>query len=160
MNVFSISEIVDLGIEKEKKRRDFYAAVSEYFKDKDMKELFIKLKNWEEEHIKKFSEMRDAIKEPKETDSYEGEMDAYMQALVDDRLYSQVAPISFKNNVKTPMDAISYGIGFEKDAILFFNEIVKYTADSRKEIVKKLIEEEKKHIVYLASLRQKLQEGA
>ena len=156
MNVFTISEIVDLGIEKEKKRRDFYAAVSEYFKDKDMKDLFIKLKNWEEEHIKKFSEMRGAIKEPKETDSYEGEMDAYMQALVDDKLYSQVAPGNFRDNVKTPMDAISYGIGFEKDAVLFFNEIVKYTVDTRKEIVEKLIDEEKKHIIYLALLRRKL----
>ena len=156
MNVFSISEIVDMGIEKEKKRRDFYAMVSEYFKDKDMKELFLKLKNWEEEHIKKFSEMRDSIKELKETETYEGEMNAYMRAIVDDKLYSQVLPDSFSKNNKTPMDAISYGIGFEKDAILFFNELVKYTADSRKEIVAKLVDEEKKHIVYLALLRQKI----
>ena len=83
-------------------------------------------------------------------------MGAYMQALVDDKLYSRILPANFSKNVKTPMDAISYGIGFEKDAILFFNELVKYTADSRKEIVGKLIDEEKKHIVYLALLRQKL----
>ncbi len=156
MNVFSISEIVDMGIEKEKKRRDFYAMVSEYFKDKDMKELFLKLKNWEEEHIKKFSEIRDSMKELKETETYEGEIGAYMRALVDDKLYSHVLPASFSKNIKTPMDAISYGIGFEKDAILFFNEMVRYTVDSRKEIVKKLVDEEKKHIVYLALLRQKL----
>ena len=156
MNVFNISEIVEMGIEKEKKRRDFYAMVAEYFKDKDMKELFLKLKNWEDEHIKKFSEIRESIKEPKETEAYEGEMGAYMQALVDDKLYSRILPANFSKNVKTPMDAISYGIGFEKDAILFFNELVKYTADSRKEIVGKLIDEEKKHIVYLALLRRKL----
>ena len=156
MNVFSISEIVDMGIEKEKKRRDFYAMVSEYFKDKNMKELFLKLKNWEEEHIKKFSEIRDSIKEPKETETYEGEMSAYMRALVDDKLYSHVLPASFSKNIKTPMDAISYSIGFEKDAILFFNEMVRYAVDSRKEMVKKLVDEEKKHIVYLALLRQKI----
>ena len=156
MNVFNISEIVDMGIEKEKKRRDFYAMVSEYFTDKDMQELFLKLKNWEEEHIKKFSEIRDSIKEPKETEAYEGEMGAYMQALVDDKLYSHVLPANFRKNVKTPLDAISYGISFEKDAILFFNEMVSYTVDSRKEIVKRLIDEEKKHIVYLALLRQKI----
>jgi len=156
MNVFSISEIVDMGIEKEKKRRDFYAAVSEYFKEKDIKDLFLKLKNWEDEHIKKFSEIRDSIKEPKETETYEGEMDAYMRALVDDKLYSLVLPASFSKNIKTPIDAISYSIGFEKDAILFFNEMVRYTVDSRKEIVKKLVDEEKQHIVYLALLRQKI----
>lgn len=156
MNAFSISEIVEMGIEKEKKRRDFYAAVAEYFKDKDIKELFLKLKNWEDEHIKKFSEIRDSIEEPKETETYEGEMGAYMQALVDDKLYSHVLPSSFSKNIKTPMDAISYGIGFEKDAILFFNEMVKYTADSRKDIVKKLVDEEKQHIAYLARLKERI----
>lgn len=156
MNVFGISEIVDMGIEKEKKRRDFYAMVSEYFKEKDMKDLFSKLKNWEEEHIKKFSEIRDSVKELKETETYEGEASAYMRALVDDKLYNHVLPDSFSKNIKTPMDAISYSIGFEKDAILFFNEMVRYMVDSRKEIVKKLVDEEKKHIVYLAFLRQKI----
>jgi len=156
MNTFSISEIVEMGIEKEKKRRDFYAMVSESFKEKDMKDLFSKLKNWEEEHIKKFSEIRDSIKELKETETYEGELSAYMRALVDDKLYSRVLPANFSKNVKSPLDAISYGIDFEKDAILFFNEIVRYTVDSRKDIVQKLVDEEKQHIVYLALLRQKV----
>ena len=156
MNVFSISEIVEMGIEKEKKRKDFYAMISEYFKDKDMKDLFLKLKNWEEEHIKKFSEIRDSMKEPKETEMYEGEMSAYMRALVDDKLYNDVSPSKFSSNVKTPLDAISYGIAFEKDSIIFFNEIINYTVDARKEVIKKLIEEEKQHIVYLALLKEKV----
>ncbi|MDO8602407.1 MAG: ferritin family protein [Candidatus Omnitrophota bacterium] len=156
MNTFSVSEIVEMGIEKEKKRRDFYSAVAGYFKDKDVKELFSKLKNWEDEHIKKFSEIRDSIKEPKEAETYEGEMGAYMQALVDDKLYSHVNPADFSKNIKTPMDAISYGISFEKDAILFFEEMVRYTADSRKDIVRKLVDEEKRHIAYLAGLREKI----
>ena len=156
MNTFSISEIVDMGIEKEKKRRDFYAQVSEYFKDKAMKGLFLKLKDWEEEHIKKFSGIRDSIKEFKETETYEGELSAYMRALVDDKLYDNVLPANFSKNIKNPVDAISYGIGFEKDAILFFSELMDYTADSRKDILKVLIEEEKKHIVYLALLRREI----
>jgi rubrerythrin len=56
--------------------------------------------------------------------------------------------------LKTPLDAISYGIGFEKDAIIFFNEIANYTVDARRDVIKKLIEEEKQHIVYLAALRE------
>jgi rubrerythrin len=154
MNIFNMSEIVDLGIEKEKKRRDFYGLVAERFSDKNMKELFTKLRDWEDAHIKKFTEIRGSIKDIRETENYEGELNSYMQALLDDKLYNDVSPARFSANVKTPLDAISYGIGFEKDAIIFFNEIMDYTVDARKEVIKKLIEEEKQHIVYLADLRK------
>jgi rubrerythrin len=149
-----MSEIVDLGIEKEKKRRDFYGLVAERFSDKNMKELFTKLRDWEDAHIKKFTEIRGSIKNIRETENYEGELNSYMQALLDDKLYKDVSPAKFSANVKTPLDAISYGIGFEKDAIIFFNEIVNYAVDARKDVIKKLIEEEKQHIVYLAALRE------
>ena len=154
MNIFNMSEIVDLGIEKEKKRRDFYGLVAERFSDKNMKELFTKLRDWEDAHIKKFTEIRGSIKDIRETENYEGELNSYMQALLDDKLYDDVSPAKFSVNVKTPLDAISYGIGFEKDAIIFFNEIMDYTVDARKDVIKKLIEEEKQHIVYLSALRK------
>lgn len=156
MNIFNMSEIVDLGIEKEKKRRDFYGLVAEKFSDKNMKELFAKLRDWEDAHIKKFTEIRASIKDIRETENYEGELNSYMQALLDDKLYHDVSPAKFSANVKTPMDAILYGIGFEKDAIIFFNEIMGYTVDARKDVIKKLIEEEKQHIVYLVRLKEKM----
>jgi len=156
MNIFNISEIADLGIEKEKKRRDFYGLCAEKFNDRNMKKLFTKLRGWEETHIKKFTEMRASIKELRETENYEGELNSYMQALLDDKLYNDVSPDKFSSNVKTPLDAISYGIAFEKDSIIFFNEIINYTVDTRKEVIKKLIEEEKQHIVYLALLKEKV----
>jgi rubrerythrin len=54
-NVFNAAEIIDMGIEKEKKRRDFYALVAESFSDEEIKGLFTKLRDWEETHIEKFS---------------------------------------------------------------------------------------------------------
>jgi len=156
MNIFSISEIVDLGIEKEKKRKDFYGLCAEKFNDKSVKELFIKLRDWEDEHIRKFTEIRASVKELRETENYEGELNSYMQALLDDKLYNDVSPGKFSANVKAPLDAILYGIGFEKDAIIFFNEIMDYTVDARKGIIKELIEEEKQHIVYLSLLKERL----
>ena len=156
MNIFNISEIVELGIEKEKKRRDFYSLCAEKLDNKSVKELFTKLRDWEETHVKKFKAIRDFIKESRETEAYEGELNSYMQALLDDKLYNDVSPAKFSSNVKAPSDAISYGIGFEKDSIIFFNEIINYTVDSRKEVINKLIEEEKQNIVYLVLLKKSL----
>ena len=154
-NVFNIAEVIDMGIEKEKKRRDFYGRASESFKEDDLKKLFARLRDWEDEHIKKFAAIRDTVNIDESQESYKGELAEYMKALVDDILYKQVSAIEFSKNVKGPKSAIQYGIGFEKDAILFFNELLRYMEPLHTEKVRILIDEEKKHIVYLAELRRK-----
>ncbi|MFH1854036.1 MAG: ferritin family protein [Candidatus Omnitrophota bacterium] len=155
-NLFNAAEIMDMGIEKEKKRRDFYGLTAEKFSDKAMKDLFAKLRDWEETHIKKFTGIKSGIKEQEATDSYPGELSEYIKALVDDKLYKEVSPASFSKNVKTPLSAIQYGIGFEKDAILFFMEMLPFMG-ANKGAVQKLIDEEKQHIVYLTELKRKLE---
>jgi rubrerythrin len=157
MDIFNAAEVVDMGIEKEKKRRDFYGLVADTFLDPEMKNLFNKLKNWEETHIKKFSEIRANLKQQEPAESYPGELEAYMEALLDDKLYKEVTPSEFSKNVTSKLNAIMYGISFEKDAILFFNELLPYISVSNKAVVQELINEEKQHIVYLAGLKKKLQ---
>lgn len=155
-NIFNAAEVIDLGIAKEKKRRDFYALVAESFKEKAMKDLFTRLRDWEEEHIEKFGKIRDTVEESEVVESYQGELGAYMKALVDDMLYKQVTPAQFSKNVKTPLEAIAYGLSFEKDAILFFHELLRYMTPHHQEKIVELINEEKKHIIYLTELKRKL----
>ncbi len=156
MSILKSVEIVDLGIEKEKKRRDFYALAAEKFKGEELKKLFARLRDWEETHIKKFREIREGINDYETRESYPGEMEAYMKALVDDLLYNKVSPAEFEKNIKNPADAIQYGISFEKDAILFFRELLPYMNSSHRGIVEQLIEEEKQHIVYLSQLKGRI----
>ena len=152
-NIFNAAEIIDMGIEKEKKRRDFYGRVAKEFKEEDLKKLFGSLRDWEEEHVKKFTEIRDNIAGEEIAESYQGEFTAYIRSLVDDKLYDQVSASSFAKNVRTPLDAIQWGISFEKDAILFFNELTEYMPSHNKDKVQLLVNEEKKHIIYLSELR-------
>ena len=152
---FNAVEIIDMGIEKEKKRRDFYGMVAKSFRAKDMKKLFTDLRDWEETHIMKFTDIRNSIEEPEIIESYQGEFQAYVRAAVDDMLYRQVSAKWFSKNIKTELAAIQYGIGFEKDAILFFNELLQYMTQHHREKVQELIDEEKKHLVYLTELKRK-----
>lgn len=154
-NIFNAAEVIDMGILKEKKRRDFYGLAASRFKAKDMKDLFTRLKAWEEEHIQKFTAIRESVEDMEIEESYQGEFEAYMRAMVDDKLYKQVSPKLFSGNVKTPLAAIRYGIGFEKDAILFFSELLQYMTAYHKEKIEELIGEEKKHLIYLAELKRK-----
>jgi rubrerythrin len=154
-NVFNAAEIIDMGIEKEKMRRDFYGRVAKEFKENDLKKLFGDLHDWEDEHIKIFTGIRDSVADEEIAESYQGEFTAYIRSLVDDKLYSQVTASSFAKNIKTPLDAIQWGIAFEKDAILFFGELIDYMPSHNKDKVRLLVNEEKKHIIYLSELRAK-----
>ncbi|UCF04988.1 MAG: ferritin family protein [bacterium] len=151
------AEIVEIGIEKEKKRRDFYALAADRFKDnEELADLFGRLRDWEETHIKRFEEIRDMVSKAQYTESYAGETEAYMQALVQSDLYSDITPDRFANIVKTPADALDMGIRFEKDAILFFNGMSRFVDDKVKEITGKLIEEEQQHMLYLFNLKKEM----
>jgi rubrerythrin len=154
-NVLSIEDVVDLGIQKEKARRDFYARVAEHFKEAEMKQLFSKLRDWEAVHVERFSKIKSSLGALPKTESYPGEMEAYMMSLVDDRFYSEVSPGQFADTIKTPVDAINYGIMFEKDAILFFIEMAKYAQSDQKDVIMELMEEERTHVIYLIKLKKK-----
>ncbi|MBP7216250.1 MAG: ferritin family protein [Candidatus Omnitrophica bacterium] len=155
MNILHIAEIVDSGIEKEKKRRDFYALAAQKFNHQELKALFLQLAQWEETHITKFSAIRASLQDDTAAESYPGELTEYMQSLVSDKLYQDVTPASFAQKVASVKDALIYGISFEKDAILFFSELLNYTADPQKKVIQQLIDEEKQHIVFLALLLEK-----
>jgi rubrerythrin len=154
-NILQPAEIVEIGIEKEKKRRDFYALAAERFKgEKELGELFARLRDWEVEHIRRFEEIRDSVKKAQYTESYPGETESYMDALVDSDLYTKVTPEKFAEIVKTPLDALDRGIGFEKDAILFFSQLARFIDPASKEIVDRLIKEEQQHMLYLFTMKK------
>jgi len=152
-NVFNAAEVIDMGIAKERKRRDFYTLVAKKFKDKEMRELFTELKGWEEEHIQKFTDIRNSVEESEVIESYQGEFEAYIKSLVDDMLYKQVSTANFAKYVRNPLAAIRYGMGFERDAILFFSELLRHMTPKHQEKIAELINEEKKHLMYLARIK-------
>lgn len=154
-NVFSAVEVMDMGIEKERKRRDFYGFAAAKFHNKEMKDLFSRLRDWEETHIKRFGEIRDSLRETEITESYQGEFVSYIKAAVDDMLYKQVTAGWFVKNVKDELTAIDYGMGFEKDAILFFSELSKYMEPQHREKIEEMVGEEKKHLIFLSAIRKK-----
>jgi rubrerythrin len=154
-NILQPAEIVEIGIEKEKKRRDFYALAAERFKgEKELADLFVRLRDWEVEHIRKFESIRDGVKKAQYTESYPGETEAYMDAVVDSDLYAKITPERFGEIVKTPVDALEAGIGFEKDAILFFSQLSRFIDPASAEVVDRLIKEEQQHMLYLFTMKR------
>ena len=154
-NVLKVADVIDLGIEKEIARRDFYKRVAETFEDEEMVNLFSRLRDWEETHVKKFRAVRGKLDSVKLTESYPGELGSYMDALVNEKLYEDVTAEAFVENVPDPLSAVNTGIQFEKDAILFFMELIPHVQGEDKSLIEELIAEERKHILYLIGLKRK-----
>jgi rubrerythrin len=157
--IFSAREIAEAAVEKEKKRKGFYATVSELSTDKDMKDLFYFLMEEEDRHVESFEQIRDSLS-PEETlsDEYSEDMEAYMDSVVDDRLYADIDSKEFVQNAINANTVFSLSIGFEKDAILYFKEFLPFLTESDRKVVVELIEQEKGHIRKLAHLRQQMAE--
>lgn len=157
MAVLQPSDIVDIGIEKEIKRRDFYALAADQFSDNaELAKLFSKLRDWEEGHIKKFERIREDVKGGNYAESYPGEIHEYMAAVVNGDLYENLDAESFALTVKTPEAALDAGIGFEKDAILFFGGLANFVDPKAREVIQELIAEEQMHMLKLFEMKKNL----
>ena len=155
--VFTAREIAETAVEKEMKRRDFYANVTRLSTNPEMTKLFEFLTAEEDRHVATFSKLRDGVPvEEVRPEEYDADMEAYMDSVVEDRLYSKIGLEDFVQKAIDAKDVFRLAIALEKDAILFFWEFLPYVSDTDKKVVRTLMDEEKGHIRMLWKLKQQL----
>lgn len=156
-NIFSGSEIVEIGIQIEKNGRDFYNTAAARSKDKKAKEVFIFLAGEEEKHIIVFDGILADTGSYAPAESYPGEYFAYMNSIASEYIFTQKdkgAKIAEKT--KDDRQAIDLGIGFEKDSIIFYEGIKKVVPEYDIKVIDKLIAQEENHLEMLTGLKHKL----
>jgi len=155
--VFTAREIAESAVEKEMKRRDFYANVTKLSTNPEMTKLFQFLTAEEDRHVATFMKLRDGVPvEEVRPEEYDADMEAYMDSVVEARLYSKIGLEDFVQKAIDAKDVFRLAIALEKDAILFFWEFLPYVNDKDKQVVKTLMDEEKGHIRLLWKLKQEL----
>ena len=153
--LFSARQIAEAAVEKEKRRRAFYASVRDLSTDASMKSLFQFLTEEEDNHVAAFTQLRDRLPQQDHAVEYDEEMDAYMDSVIDDRLYSRIDSSDFVQKAIDDKTVFRLAIGFEKDAILYFREFLPFLSDADRKIVEGLIEDEKGHIRRLAEVQKR-----
>jgi rubrerythrin len=155
--IFSAREVAAAAVEKEKARRAFYQSVADLTTDEKLKALFTFLKEEEDNHVHEFEEIRDHIPEDgAHPEEYIEEMEAYMDSVIDDRLYADIDSKAFVQKAIGEGKVLDMAMGFEKDAILYFREFLPFLNQSDRKIVEKLIDEEKGHIRKLADMKKQM----
>ena len=153
-NIFSGSEIVGIGIQIEKNGRDFYSALAEKSEDQKSAALFKYLASEEAKHIQVFQGILDKTEkyEPQGLDA--DEYSAYMDNLSGKCVFTREGQgTQIAKTVKNDLEAVTMGIGFERDSIIFYEGMKKMVPDYDVRIIDELIIQEAGHLKQLADLK-------
>lgn len=156
-DVFSGSEIVELGVQIEVNGKDFYTALTGKAGSPKAKEIFKYLADEEKKHIAKFREVLDSVHKYEPKEAYPTEYFAYMNSLASGFVFTKKEKgAEMAKNTKSDKEAIDLGIGFEKDSIKFYEGIKKVVPEEGLGIIGLLINEERDHVKKLTGLKASL----
>ncbi|MBU0709834.1 MAG: ferritin family protein [Candidatus Omnitrophica bacterium] len=156
-NIFSGSEIVEIGIQIEKNGRDFYNTAADKSKEPEAKELFKFLAGEEEKHITVFKKILDSVEKYEPAEAYPGEYFSYMNSLASEYVFTQKDKgKEIAKALKTDKEVVDKGIGFEKDSITFYQGVKKAVPEYDKKTIDQLIVQEQSHLQKLTEIKSKL----
>ena len=143
----TVGEVTQMAILMEEKGMNFYRWAAGQFDEASIKNMYSRLAEEEKEHARVFQKILESVDSRVKVNSGRKR---YFQLLAGaEEVFSSHRGIG-PDTVKSPADALFYGIQAEKDAILFYQEMFN-TAESQevKDTLSKLLEQEKMHLVEL-----------
>jgi rubrerythrin len=156
-NKFNVFEMLEMAKEIENRGYRLYSTHAKYAEDEELKKIFNKLSSDEQEHYNTFDKLEEKYKEKEKKDySYleDVEVNDYLKSLVE----YEVFPKGEREELKE-MDiekVLDRAIKSEKDSILLYQELIPYNNEETKEILYRLIKEEKEHYVSLVNYKREM----
>ncbi|MBU1083688.1 MAG: ferritin family protein [Candidatus Omnitrophota bacterium] len=152
-NKFSGCEIVEMAVQIEKNGKDFYTVLSDITNSPDVGGIFDYLAGAEEKHMEIFRGIFDGACGYEPAEAYPGEYFAYIKALAGQYVFTvKDKGKELGKSVKSLEEGIELAIGFEKDSILFYEEVKKNVPKGSEGMVEGIITEEKAHLRQLLGL--------
>ena len=153
--LLSGTEVFSLAMEIEKSGYAYYKTVADSTDDGALKTLFDFLADQEIQNYEYFKSLEAEIGEITISEEEWEATSEYIKASVDSRFFiGEDRAIMAAQNVADPINAIDVAIGFEKDTLLFFYELLNVTPEKSKDTTQKIVEEEKRHILMLTKKRK------
>jgi len=147
---FNSVEVIEMAKDIEKRGLDFYKKQAKKTEDGKLKDLLLKLAEDEQDHYDTFSKMLDKAKDLTDTDSdyvYGEDVSAYLRALIEFTVFPSEEEV--EDEINSIEDILELAINAEKDSILFYREMMEYNNEDTNKILKRLVDEEKQHLLDL-----------
>lgn len=157
--MLSFETVLDLLVEKERARRDFYKEASLLFpSDSEICEVFQMLQEWEDRHVVSCEQFRRSMLESEErwSEDESRELAPVIAGIIQERFYRNVSKARIRETIQSAEDAVDYAILFEKDAILFFLELTDHVHATERNLLLRMIDDERQHIQHLVRLKARI----
>jgi len=156
-NLFSGSEVVEVGVQIEKNGKVFYDELEKKSKSDKAKGIFKHLSGEEEKHIATFQKILNSVQKYEPTEAYPGEYFSYMNSLASEHIFTRENKGSeMAQSAKDDKEAVDLGIAFEKDSIVFYEGMKKVVPEYDHKLVDALINQEENHLKQLSDLKKTL----
>jgi rubrerythrin len=157
---FNVDEIFEMAEQIERNGARFYREIAEGSPKGDIRNLFLKFAEMEEEHEKVFISMRAELSDKDKKSTLfdpEGESAQYLRALADLRVFDANADevIAFSEDLaeeEKMKGAFRAAIDLEKESIVFYQGMKEFVPESLgKNKIDDIIKEEMKHVRILSN---------
>lgn len=158
MSIYKATDIVEMALEIEKSGELFYRAVAEKAKSTEVKALFEDLAEQEVLHYKTFKKLS---KITWDTSSLPGgdwsQYLMYLQSVIQSAFFQgRDKALALAEEVSDEKEALRMAMNFEKETLLFFYDLRDMVSDADREIVMRIVDEEKQHLQRLGGLLQQI----
>ena len=154
MALFEPSEIFQFAIRIEENGENFYHQMAQKFEDEKVKELFSFLADEETKHKKIYEGMVSKMEKYEPFESYTNEYFSYLRAYVDNHIFTPEKLNEEMSNIKDVNSAIDFAMGTELDSILYYQEVKNLVPENQRNVIDKIIEEERRHYVKLSDIKK------
>ncbi len=153
---FNFNEVLELAKDIEAKGKEFYQKHADRTDDQEAEQVFQRLASDEDDHYQRFEEIQKQFQEKTgEKDEYlkDPEVGSYLEALVE---FSVFPADKHTGSINSLQEVLDLAIRAEKDSILLYNEMKENNKGETRQVIEKLIEEEKNHLIDLLKLDAEL----
>ncbi|NLO20420.1 MAG: ferritin family protein [Syntrophomonadaceae bacterium] len=150
---FSGEEIIEIAIQMEESGKLFYEKAKSLAEGDNLKDVLTYLAQEEEKHVQDFSKLGQSINYsflPNE--KYPGEYEEYVRSLVNSHIFKLTEVDDLIKGIKNDKDILQMAISFEKDSIVFFQELKNMGNKTASGMLEKLIDEERGHIKKIVAI--------
>ena len=154
---FYANELINIAIGIERRGIAFYEVIAKSIQSATGRDIFRYLAGMEREHVKIFEGMLSEVDKYQIPEAYMGEYGAYLQALVDNAVFTDdLVTSEMAAKADSDIKAVELGISAEKDSILFYYGMKDLMPEPAQKMVDKIIAEEKTHLTQLSDVKKKL----
>lgn len=152
---FNDLEALQISIAIEERGEAFYNKAAKLVEDRDTAEMLKELADQEKDHADLFRKIYNELREKKERFNddyiYDPDVAAYLKAMVNSSVFPTDEELqSVLGRLSSAADVLAVGIQAEKDSILFYTEmVISSVYVEAKDAFRRLIKEEKQHLIDL-----------